>query len=696
MSRRASVPVWPLLALLAGAAGVARAQTAPAAEVAGDAAAAFLAAAAERLADDGEVARLREVVAFARRAHAGLTRDGGEPALLHSLRVADGILNRDGPLAYRTVAAAVLHDVVEATPVAGSEVEGRFGRDVAAIVAEVSRARGAGDRAARSRAFFARLRAASREAHLIAYYERLDGIRDMAGWSLEGKLGYLESTRAGLVPALADRSPDLARALRVEVERLASLYRAERDAAGPAFVDGLRRPDGTLDWGRFLAAAPRPPDGGRVHCSLAMFLRELAAVAASGERARVEELFDGLLETDFFSHYGRFAESGRLTHRAAVARVLRTRFVDGLLETHAALTLGLALPELARGEWTGDAYALSFSALGLSSRAVAAGAAALSWVRRLTAAGRTVSRTARAVRSAKKWSRFGTLKGWVYTVAETVVVIYLADKAEAWVREELARREAHDGIEAAGLAFFRRVGDADLTPARLRKAVDLYAEAWTAYREWLYAPLYATRAEHEGRLDRLAARARRLDGQQRALGAALRGPGLPALRRRLFARGDYLSDRLAEARAGLAAEADAIVAAYDQELHEELAGVYGEDRRGTPYLADAPDRRWHATGSVDGAPGDPGAGRALADLRRARSRSAFRSALGDASEHRLETYADEAAALALAAEALSGRPGLRAVLARARERVARQAELERGLVAAVTHGLADALAGAGR
>lgn len=70
---------------------------------------------------------------FALHAHRGQVRDSGEPYVSHPLAVAM-ILTADGYPGDATVAAALLHDTVEDTPVRSLDVLGHFGPDVTGLV----------------------------------------------------------------------------------------------------------------------------------------------------------------------------------------------------------------------------------------------------------------------------------------------------------------------------------------------------------------------------------------------------------------------------------------------------------------------------------------------------------------------------------------------------------------------------------
>src|SRR5690554_1971023 len=78
-----------------------------------------------------------EVYEFAKAAHAGQTRDSGEAYINHPLGVA-GILVDMG-LDRTSIAAALLHDVVEDTPVKLEEIREKFGPEVAALRSEERR-----------------------------------------------------------------------------------------------------------------------------------------------------------------------------------------------------------------------------------------------------------------------------------------------------------------------------------------------------------------------------------------------------------------------------------------------------------------------------------------------------------------------------------------------------------------------------
>ena len=84
-----------------------------------------------------QVERVRDAFAYAEAAHQGQKRKSGEAFITHPVAVADILadLHLDGA----TIAAAILHDVVEDTPSSMAEVEQKFGKEVAEIVDGVTK-----------------------------------------------------------------------------------------------------------------------------------------------------------------------------------------------------------------------------------------------------------------------------------------------------------------------------------------------------------------------------------------------------------------------------------------------------------------------------------------------------------------------------------------------------------------------------
>lgn len=86
---------------------------------------------------ESQVNEIFEAYKLADQAHVGQARVSGEPYILHPIAVAKIVfeMNMDD----RSVMAALLHDVVEDTPIALEQIQSRFGSDVAAIVDGLSK-----------------------------------------------------------------------------------------------------------------------------------------------------------------------------------------------------------------------------------------------------------------------------------------------------------------------------------------------------------------------------------------------------------------------------------------------------------------------------------------------------------------------------------------------------------------------------
>jgi RelA/SpoT family (p)ppGpp synthetase len=85
----------------------------------------------------GDVARVAEAYRFSGAAHAGQTRQSGEPYISHPLAVAE--ILADWHLDGQALVAALLHDVMEDTSVTKAEISDTFGKPVADLVDGVSK-----------------------------------------------------------------------------------------------------------------------------------------------------------------------------------------------------------------------------------------------------------------------------------------------------------------------------------------------------------------------------------------------------------------------------------------------------------------------------------------------------------------------------------------------------------------------------
>ena len=90
-------------------------------------------AARKRCNDLSELDMIQKAFDFANEAHKGVRRRSGEPYILHPIAVAKIVVSNIG-LGYKSIVAALLHDVVEDTTYTVDDLRNLFGDKVAAIV----------------------------------------------------------------------------------------------------------------------------------------------------------------------------------------------------------------------------------------------------------------------------------------------------------------------------------------------------------------------------------------------------------------------------------------------------------------------------------------------------------------------------------------------------------------------------------
>jgi (p)ppGpp synthase/HD superfamily hydrolase len=127
--------------------------------------------------------RLYDAIELAARAHHNQVRKGTEiPYVVHPLAVAGLLIRLECP--EHTVIAALLHDVVEDTPVSVEEIRSLFGREVAELVMALSEP----DKKAPWE---------DRKAHTIEYLEQ-EADEDTLLVSLADKLDNIRAIREGI------------------------------------------------------------------------------------------------------------------------------------------------------------------------------------------------------------------------------------------------------------------------------------------------------------------------------------------------------------------------------------------------------------------------------------------------------------------------------------------------------------------
>ncbi len=90
-------------------------------------------AASKRCRGESELAVIERAFEFANDAHRNVRRRSGEPYILHPIQVALIVVN-DISLGYKSISAALLHDVVEDTDYKVEDIRERFGDKIASLV----------------------------------------------------------------------------------------------------------------------------------------------------------------------------------------------------------------------------------------------------------------------------------------------------------------------------------------------------------------------------------------------------------------------------------------------------------------------------------------------------------------------------------------------------------------------------------
>ena len=87
----------------------------------------------KRCANDAELEVVQRAFDFANDAHRNVRRRSGEPYMLHPIAVAQIVVDNIG-LGYKSISAALLHDVVEDTDYTIEDIQERFGPKIATLV----------------------------------------------------------------------------------------------------------------------------------------------------------------------------------------------------------------------------------------------------------------------------------------------------------------------------------------------------------------------------------------------------------------------------------------------------------------------------------------------------------------------------------------------------------------------------------
>ncbi len=151
---------------------------------------------------DRQLDLLHKAIDIARSSHAGVLRKSGEPYFFHPLRVAH--LAARHWMDFSSIIAAILHDVVEDTPVTLSEVEMAFGAEVALLVNGLTKAddEKLSREALKEKTYRKQLLAAIEDVRVLClkFWDRIDNLQTISALNPAKQSLIAEETRSVYVP----------------------------------------------------------------------------------------------------------------------------------------------------------------------------------------------------------------------------------------------------------------------------------------------------------------------------------------------------------------------------------------------------------------------------------------------------------------------------------------------------------------
>ncbi len=245
-----------------------------------------------------DILRVMAALDFAARAHANQRRKGAaqEPYVNHLIEVARLVAEASGGADEDAVVAALLHDVVEDTPVTAEDLAAAFGAEVARVVIENSDDMSLPKDERRR----ARISAAPRKtarARLVKAADLISNLRAMAhsppaGWPADRKLGYLDGCRQ-LMDAARGPNPAIEAvfdATAAEVERAIREEQIDASEGHAAAVAQLDRAAGQPVYMLYLPNTERRP---LTEADLDLFCDRIARSFPSATIQRADAIFEG-------------------------------------------------------------------------------------------------------------------------------------------------------------------------------------------------------------------------------------------------------------------------------------------------------------------------------------------------------------------------------------------------------------------
>ncbi|ORJ63553.1 HD domain-containing protein [Geothermobacter hydrogeniphilus] len=151
---------------------------------------------------DQSIDDLQQAISIGRNCHRGQVRKSGEPYFFHPLRVAH--LAARHWMDFPSVIAAILHDVVEDTPMTLDEVEAEFGGEVALLVNGLTKVedKRLSKEDLKAETYRKQLLAAIEDVRVLClkFWDRIDNMQTIGALKKGKQLRIAEETRAVYVP----------------------------------------------------------------------------------------------------------------------------------------------------------------------------------------------------------------------------------------------------------------------------------------------------------------------------------------------------------------------------------------------------------------------------------------------------------------------------------------------------------------
>lgn len=177
---------------------------------------------AERALNKRDLSLVEKALKFAKQIHESQTRDEGDPYIVHPLRVALSLVGEYKAKEAERICAALLHDVVEDGPVALEQLEKKFGRKIAEMVAALSKNKNLPPRE-RQGEFWRRFTNEPNETKFIKLLDRLDNMKYLSKSPNQEKIErYILETEKYYLPLAKEINESVYQRMKRSVEKIVS------------------------------------------------------------------------------------------------------------------------------------------------------------------------------------------------------------------------------------------------------------------------------------------------------------------------------------------------------------------------------------------------------------------------------------------------------------------------------------------